>query len=132
MPAVFHNLMSELEAHMQGEERELFPAIERYLSAMENGEPLKGSPLAAFGGPLHLMEQEHESTASALRLLNEFCRDYDVPRQMCLRYRALVDGIAELEDRLARHMYLEDTILYPRASALKPSRIWQETPSLGR
>lgn len=129
LPPVFRNLATELEAHMQGEERELFPAIERYIEAMECGEPLKGSPLAAFGGPLHLMEQEHESTGAALRLLREFCRNYNTPEHACPVYRALLQGLAALEERLARHMYLENTILYPRAAALNASRRRQESPS---
>jgi regulator of cell morphogenesis and NO signaling len=122
LPQLFESLAHDLEGHMHGEERELFPAIERYQAALESGEPLRGSPLAAFGGPLHLMEQEHESAGAALRLLREFCRDHNVPDKVCICYRALLEGLGALEERLARHMYLENTVLYPRAAALKPAR----------
>lgn len=129
LPRVFRNLMNELEAHITGEECELFPAIERHLLAMEAGETLRGSPLAAFGGPLQLMEQEHESAGATLRLLREFSQNYNVPKDACPRYRALIDGLTELEDRLVRHMYLENTVLYPRSAALKPAHRRQGAPA---
>lgn len=122
LPRVFRSLQDDLETHMMYEERDVFPAIRRYVLAMESGEALKGSPLAAFGGPLRVMENEHETAGAALRLMRDFAQDYKVPDDSSLRYRALVLGLQELEDRLLRHMYIENNVLFPRAAALKPAR----------
>jgi regulator of cell morphogenesis and NO signaling len=119
---VLQSLAAELEAHMQGEERELFPEVLRYLDAIEAGTPLKGSPLAAFGGPLHLMEQEHESSAAALRVMRDFCHNYRVTAEAHPRYAELIRRFSSLEEALLRHMYLENNVLYPRAAALKAGR----------
>jgi regulator of cell morphogenesis and NO signaling len=119
---VFRSLVSELEAHMQGEERELFPEIIRYLDAIEAGTPLKGSPLSAFGGPLHLMEQEHESSAAALRVMRDFCQNYRVTAETDPVYAQLLRRFSDLEEGLLRHIYLENNVLYPRAAALKAGR----------
>ena len=122
LPKIFSGLREDLEVHMMYEEREVFPAIARYLEAIETGEVLKGSPLAAFGGPLRVMENEHETAGAALRLMRDFAHDYKVPVDSSLRFRALVLGLQALEDRLLRHIYLENNVLYPRAAALKPQR----------
>ena len=119
LPKAFANLRHDLEAHMRHEENDLFPAILRHIEAAESGEPIRTSPLSAFGGPLRVVEMEHESAGAALRLLRDFCQNYNIPDDACMRYRALVGGLEELEDRLLRHIYLENNVLVPRACALK-------------
>jgi regulator of cell morphogenesis and NO signaling len=120
--SVFLTLRDDLETHMKHEEADVFPAIERYLQAGESGEPLRGSPLSPFGGPLRVMELEHETTGAALRLMREFAQNYDMPTGGCPRFRALLAGLMEFEDRLLRHIYIENNILFPRCSALKTQR----------
>ena len=122
VPKIFSRLRDDLEAHMAYEEREVFPAIERYIRAAQSGEPLKGSPLAAFGGPLRAMETEHEAVDAALRLMRNFAQNYEIPAGCSLRYRALLLGLRALEESLLRHMYIENNVLYPRAAALKAAR----------
>ncbi len=122
LPHVFSQLCRDLETHMYHEEAELFPAISRYVAAMNAGTPMKGSPLSAFGGPLRVMEHEHESTGAALRLLREFGLNYAIPENCCAEYQELMEALAALEDRLLHHIYLENNVLYPRAAALKAMR----------
>jgi regulator of cell morphogenesis and NO signaling len=125
LPEVFARLGDELQVHMEHEEAEVFRAIDKYLEAVDLGMPLKGSPLSAFGGPLRMMELEHESSGATLRLLREFAHDYNIPDGACPRYQMLVRGMAALEDRLLRHMYLENNVLFARAAKLKPARTAQ-------
>lgn len=127
LPKVFADLCDELDVHMAHEEHDVFPAIQRHVEAGEKGAPLKGSPLSAFGGPLRMMEIEHESYAGALRLMREFAQNYAIPQHACPAYEMLVRGMAALEVRLSRHVYLENNVLFPRAVALKPART--ETPA---
>lgn len=122
LPPLFAQLCRDLETHMHHEEEELFPAISRYLTAIAAGQPLKGSPLNAFGGPLRVMEHEHETTGAALRLLREFSLDYAIPGDSCEAYTRAMERLANLEDRLLNHVYLENNVLYPRAVALKSAR----------
>jgi regulator of cell morphogenesis and NO signaling len=116
---IFSNLKRELEVHMYHEETGVFPEIEKYESAAEAGQPLPGSPFAAFGGPVNVMEMEHENAGAALRLIRDFCNDYTAPSTASPEYRALVDGLRELDDKIQVHMQLENNVLFPRASALR-------------
>jgi regulator of cell morphogenesis and NO signaling len=119
---VFRTLREDLEMHMKHEESQVFPAIEKYIAAEESGQPLKGSPLAAFGGPMRVSENEHETAGASLRLIRDFAFNYQMPDDGCPRFRAVLAGLQELEDRLLRHIYIENNVLFPRCSALKAPR----------
>jgi regulator of cell morphogenesis and NO signaling len=119
---VFRTLREDLEMHMKHEETQVFPAIERYISANEAGQALRGSPLSIFGGPIRVSENEHDTAAASLRLIRDFAWNYEMPDDGCPRFRALLTGLKEFEHRLLRHIYLENNVLFPRCSALKAPR----------
>jgi regulator of cell morphogenesis and NO signaling len=123
LPAVFARLSDDLIVHMEHEESQVFPAVQRYLEAIDKSLPLPGSPLSAFGGPLRMMETEHESSGATLRLFREFAQNYALPKRVCPQYRMLVRGMLALEDRLLRHIYLENNVLFARAAKLKPGGV---------
>ncbi|MCG3182835.1 MAG: Iron-sulfur cluster repair protein YtfE [Planctomycetes bacterium] len=99
---VFGGLKAELDQHMRKEEQILFPMI------------LGGHGTMA-GGPIHVMNHEHESCGEALRRLRLLTNNYDVPEGACNTWRALWHGLAALEHDLHQHIHLENNILFPRA-----------------
>ena len=115
---VFDSLRMDLLIHMEKEELLLFPAIERYEEAATAGKPLAGSPFAAFGGPVNVIEHEHESAGAAVRLIRDFTRSYAAPSNPCDLYGQLIKGLRELESHLHDHMNLENNVLFARAAAL--------------
>lgn len=118
---IFRSLRHELEVHMHHEEQDLFPVIARHEEAAEAGAPLGVSPFAAFGGPLHVMEMEHESAGAAMRLLRDVCNGYR-PDCGSPMYRKLVVGLRKLEVKILVHMHLENNVLFPRAAAMRRRR----------
>jgi regulator of cell morphogenesis and NO signaling len=115
---IFGALRMDLLIHMEKEELLLFPAIERYEQAVMAGKPMSGSPFAAFGGPVNVIEHEHESAGAAVRLIRDFTRSYSAPANPCELYRRLIDGLREFESHLKDHMNLENNVLFARAAAL--------------
>jgi regulator of cell morphogenesis and NO signaling len=102
--SVYLGLKAELDQHMVKEEQILFPMIQTGQGAMT-------------GGPISVMEHEHESAGNALKRLRELTNGYDVPEEACNTWRALWHGLAALEDSLHQHIHLENNILFPRALA---------------
>lgn len=99
-------LRAELEQHMFKEEQILFPAIV---------EPGGGSPcFGTFDGPIGVMEHEHANAGRALERLRELTGGYEPPEDACNTYRAMLDGLAELERDLHRHIHEENNVLFPR------------------
>lgn len=102
--SVFARLRAELESHMMKEEQILFPMI------------MSGSGAMA-GGPISVMEDEHESAGGALRELRALTDGYEVPEEACNTWRALWCGLKALEATMHQHIHLENNILFPRALA---------------
>lgn len=97
-------LRSELEEHMAKEEQIVFPMV------------CAGQDSIA-GGPITVMEYEHESVGCALRRLRQLTNGYLVPDGACNTWRALWHGLAALETDLHEHIHLENNLLFPRALA---------------
>jgi regulator of cell morphogenesis and NO signaling len=89
---------------MVKEERILFPMIKSGQGAMA-------------GGPISVMEHEHDSAGAALHRLRELTDGYEVPGEACNTWRALWHGLAALEESLQQHIHLENNILFPRSLA---------------
>lgn len=112
-------LRAELEDHMHKEEVILFPFIERYGQAAEQGLPVPPVPFGTIANPIRVMEREHDSAGDALRRLRELTGGYELPAWACDTVRALWRGLEELEQDLHMHIHLENNILFPRAIALE-------------
>jgi regulator of cell morphogenesis and NO signaling len=103
---VFTGLRAELESHMMKEERILFPMIKSGSGAMA-------------GGPISVMESEHDSAGAALHELRDLTNGYEVPEDACNTWRALWAGLEALEADMHQHIHLENNILHPRAIAMQ-------------
>jgi len=97
-------LKAELESHMAKEEQILFPMV-------------RAGRGHEAGGPVSVMEQEHEAAGAALARLRELTNGYEVPAEACNTWRALWHGLAALEQAMHQHIHLENNILFPRALA---------------
>jgi regulator of cell morphogenesis and NO signaling len=108
---IVSELSADLQAHMEKEERVLFPAIR----AVERGQGQPAVPLAA---PIDVMEDEHDHAGALLSELRAITDGYVAPAWACQTFRALYHGLSELEAEMHLHVHLENNILFPRALTL--------------
>jgi regulator of cell morphogenesis and NO signaling len=111
LEAVVSELSAELTTHMRKEEMVLFPAIR----TIEKG---RGRPAVPISAPISVMEAEHDHAGALLSELRTMTDGYVAPSWACQTFRALYDGLSELEDAMHVHVHLENNILFPRALAL--------------
>lgn len=111
---LMRELTGDLLPHMQKEEIVLFPAMR----ALESGEHGRAC-FATLAQPLSVMLAEHEQVGQLLRDLERVTDRYTPPANACGSYRALYEGLGELQADVHRHMYLENELLFPRATALE-------------
>ncbi len=95
-------LHHELVDHMLKEERILFPLV-------TTGQGARAEM------PIRVMGMEHEEATAHLEGLRELTGGYVVPEAACRSWRALWEGLAELDADLQAHIELEDEVLFPRA-----------------
>ena len=117
MGRIFGPFVQEMTQHMMKEEQVLFPAIARMAST--------GAKVAAcFGSvahPIAQMEAEHADAGSALEQLRALSDDFTPPDWACNTYRALLDGLHDLELNMHAHVHKENNILFPKAIRLEES-----------
>jgi len=104
-------LSADLQSHMRKEEAILFPAID----AAALGDGGGHVPLPA---PIMVMEDEHEHAGALLTELRTITDGYAPPEWACTTFRALYNGLSELESAMHVHVHLENNILFPRALSL--------------
>jgi regulator of cell morphogenesis and NO signaling len=112
---VFAGLKEELECHMLKEEMVLFPIIKQLEAETGNS----GRHCGSVNHPIHVMEDEHASAGAALQRIRALTDGYTPPSDACASYRVLLEGLAELEADLHRHIHKENNILFPQASELE-------------
>jgi regulator of cell morphogenesis and NO signaling len=125
---VFAALKDELTLHMLKEEKILFPMIVQLEAVLEMPHFHCGS----ISNPIRVMEHEHVDAGNALTLLRAMTSGYTPPADACARYRALLDGLAELEADLHLHIHEENNILFPRAAAAEDALHSAASGSSGR
>ncbi len=94
-------MQEELLAHMQKEERILFPMIARGITGMAVG-------------PVSMMRAEHLDHGEALEALRRLTRDFNLPSGACNTWTALYKGLETLMQDLMDHIHLENNILFER------------------
>lgn len=114
---VFENLKAELESHMDKEEQVLFPMVRQLERATERPTFHCGS----LANPIRVMEHEHDGAGNALAALRQLTKDYSTPEDACNTWRAMADGLRQLEEDLHIHIHKENNILFPRALRVEES-----------
>lgn len=94
-------MFAELSAHMQKEEEILFPM-------------LRQGDREYASGPISVMESEHEDHGRALMAIRALIHDGSLPDHACNTWRALYQGLSQMEDDLMQHIHLENNILFAR------------------
>lgn len=95
-------LALDLAPHMMREERILFPAI-------------LGGDRDYLPNPVETSQLEHETSGELLARIRNLTGRFALPTDACGSFRALWQGLEDLERSLFEHIHLENNILFPRA-----------------
>ena len=125
---LFQDLANELSAHLMKEEMVLFPYLIRLEAATTGKEPAVRAPFGSVQNPISMMESEHDSAGSILRVLKGIARGYSAPPDACVSYHTLYQALAAFEADLHQHIHLENNILFPRAIAMERANSAKRTP----
>ena len=103
---IFVSMSNELLAHIEKEEKVLFPMI---IEMEKTGDI---SPQIMM--PILAMEAEHEEVGKALEELDVLTKHYTLKPNRCASYQALYVGLKQLEEDLKLHIHKENNFLFPR------------------
>jgi regulator of cell morphogenesis and NO signaling len=115
----FTGLRSEIEMHLMKEEQVLFPYLRALEASAMGRAELPTLHCVTVQNPVAQMRREHEQAGAALAAMREMTDGYRVPDDGCESFRALYEGLADMEADLHEHIHLENNILFPRAIELE-------------
>lgn len=111
-------LRVDIEMHLAKEEQILFPIIRQMDASKDQGET-PAFHCGSIQNPIGQMEYEHDAAGDMLEQMRKITSEYDLPPDACQSFKALYDGIQDLEQDLHQHIHLENNILFPRAAQLE-------------
>ncbi len=114
---VFETFQADLASHTREEDEQVFPAIRQLEAANGNRVAASAALKTSFGK----LESEHDSAGAALARFTELTDRYSPPDWACNTFRALYDGLAQLEKNMHQHVHKENNVLFPRALAFGAS-----------
>lgn len=109
----FEKFNAEMTAHTNEEDEIVFPAI-RKLDAMRNGGSAASLNLRTT---LEKLEREHDDAGATLEQFKALSDNYTPPDWACNTFRALYDGLGQLEKNMHQHIHKENNVLFPKALA---------------
>ena len=118
----YESMEAALNHHLYTEELVVFPLI-REAQAWARGEGAV-PPRESLAYHLQHLEEEHALAGRELERLREITSGYQLPEDACEAFRALYEGLQELEKDLHLHVHLENNVLFPKARDLQRTRGW--------
>lgn len=116
---IFTGLKTDIEMHLAKEEQILFPLI-RQMEAYQQGQgPAPEVHCGTVANPIGQMEFEHDQAGQFLAQIRAITSDFQLPEDACETFRALYDGLREMEADLHEHIHLENNILFPEATDIE-------------
>lgn len=119
LQTTFQALRSEIEMHLMKEEQVLFPYIRQMEASVKQTGRVPPMHCGTVQNPIRQMVAEHEDAGQALAEMRSVTGSYALPEDACPTFRALFDGLSEMEADLHEHIHLENNILFPRAEAME-------------
>ena len=116
---LFKVLRQELLLHMEKEEVSLFPRIIRTETAARRDEPQAAPYSGSMRDPIRMLMHEHDGLCAMLDEIRAATNDYTPPPGACESYRTLHQSLRDLELDLLQLIYLEDSMLFPRALGME-------------
>lgn len=113
--ALFNASAIDLNAHLEKEEKILFPFIKKMVLA-------GGAVAVPFGtveNPVAMMMHEHDVEGERFRKIAALSSNYTAPVDACNTYRVTYGLLHDFENDLHHHIHLENNILFPAAIALE-------------
>lgn len=107
--SVFAKFKADMEQHMGKEENVLFPLMLKIAAGQASAS--EGSFVAH---PIRAMESEHDGAGRDLEKIRELTGDFVPPEGACNSYRAMLDGLLEIEADTFVHVHKENNVLFPR------------------
>ena len=103
--------------HLHREETHVFPTVEALESEWQTDEPFEGD--LELPVTIRKLTVEHGAITAQLRTMRDLRLRLDEMSELPSRARPILESLAKLEGHLHEYMFLENSVLFPRALAME-------------
>jgi|CXWL01.1.fsa_nt_gi regulator of cell morphogenesis and NO signaling len=116
----FDLLVRQLLHSMQREEEVIFPYIRQIFHAHKHKEPYAALLVRTLRKPVEeSMFKGHETVSNIILSIRKITNKYTTPENVCISHKVVTAKLKELDNDLMQHLYLEQSVLFPRAIAIE-------------
>ena len=113
-------LERQLVSSMKREEDVLFPYIRQVEHALKDKEPYAVLLVRTLRKPVEdSLSKNHEMATDIIRSIRDTTDKYTIPANACTSHKVVISKLKELDHDIMQHLYLEQSILFPRALAIE-------------
>ena len=116
----FDSLVQKLRYDVQQEEEVLFPYIRHLAHAKKHKEPYAALLIKTLRKPIEeTMFSSDNSIEEIILSIRNLAGGYEPPEKVCISHKVVLAKLKELDNDLMQHLYLEQSVLFPRAMAIE-------------
>ena len=116
----FDLLIQQLLSSMEREEEVLFPYIRQIAHAHRHKESYAALLVRTLRKPVEeTMFKGHEIVTNIILSIRKLTNQYTTPENVCISHKVVIAKLRELDNDLMQHLYLEQSVLFPRATAIE-------------
>ncbi len=123
MQGLFEDLKEQIESHITREETALFPVLKCLETSGADATESKRDLSYSISLLRSICHQHSENIMlrASLKMLRGWINHFQPPSGVCNTYRVLAHDLGELETAIARHLSIEEDVIFPRALSLAAS-----------
>ena len=116
----FDLLAGQLMPSVQQEEEVIFPYIRQIAHAHRNKESYAALLVRTLRKPVEqTMFKGHQAVSNIILAIRKLTNSYTTPENVCISHKVVIAKLKELDNDLMQHLYLEQSILFPRAVSIE-------------
>lgn len=116
----FDGLTTELLPSIRREEEIIFPYIRHLAHAQRHKEPYAALLIRTLRKPVEeTMFRGHHIVTDIILSIRKLTNTYTTPENVCISHKVVIAKLKELDNDLMQHLYLEHSVLFPRALAIE-------------
>lgn len=116
---LFQGCANALANHTRKEEMILFPFIKQIAYAKEQHMALPHPPFGTVNNPINMMMHEHDDEIERMQQIVKLTNNYALSINDSDLYKKAFSLLQEFEQDLYIHIFLENNLLFPKASLLE-------------
>jgi regulator of cell morphogenesis and NO signaling len=116
----FNNIVKEILPLMAEEEEIIFPYLRQVSHAYKSKAPYAGLLVRTLRKPVKdMLQREHHFVYKNLLRIRELSNHYTAPENACPNHRVTFLKLYEIDNDIIQHLYLETSILLPKAISME-------------